>query len=123
MISGDGIDLDRNPIESGDVSDGTSDIIAESPAGLYFYGAKETAQWNQPGVPTQAECHHAELSDGVAYLHFDLTSFQQSGQQARFCILTSEGNDAYVVIPGSTIVSGSPFPAEAFVWPSKIPIS
>ena len=122
-ISDSGVDLDRNPIESGNVSTGTSEIIAKYPTGMYFYGAQDTAQWQQPGVPTQNECHHAELSDGVAYLNYDLTSVQQSGQQARFCILTSEGRDAYVVIPGSTIISNSPFPAEAFVWATIIPVS
>ena len=118
-ISDGGVDLDRNPAESGNVSTGTSEIIAKYPTGVYFYGAQETAQWQQPGVPTQNECHNAELSDGVAYLNYDLTS----GQQARFCILTSEGRDAYVVIPGRTIISNSPFPAETFVWATKIPVS
>lgn len=122
-ISDSGVDLDRNPVESGNVSAGTSEIIAKYPTGLYFYGAKVTAQWQQPGVPTQSECHNAEISDGVAYLNYDLTSVQQSGQQARFCILTDEGRDAYVIIPGSTIVSNEPFPAEAFVWATKIPVS
>ena len=121
-ISGSGIDLDRNPIEAGNVSNGSSEIIAES-TGLYFYAAKETVQWAQPSVPNQTECHNAELSDGVQDLHFDLTNVQQTGQQARFCILTDEGRDAYVVIPGRTVVADSPFPAEAFVWPSKIPLS
>jgi hypothetical protein len=74
-------------------------------------------------VPTQTECHHAELSDGVQDLNFDLTNVQQTGQQAQFCILTNEGRDAYVVIPGRMVVSGSPFPAQAFVWPLKIPVS
>lgn len=122
-ISDNGIDLDRNPIESGNVSNGTSEIIAEYPTGMYFYGALDTAKWQQSGVPTQKECHNTELSDGVALLNYDLTSVQQSGQQARFCILTSEGRDAYVVIPGSTITSNSPFPAEAFVWATIIPVS
>jgi hypothetical protein len=122
-ISNSGIDLDRNPIESGNVSTGTPEIIAEYPTGLYFYGAQDTAQWQQPGVPTQQECHNAELSDGVEYLNYNLTSVQQSRQQARFCILTSEGRDAYVVIPGSTVTSSSPFPAEAFVWATVIPVS
>lgn len=122
-ISDSGVDLDRNPVESGNVSTGSSEITAEYPTGLYFYGAQDTAQWKQPGVPTQSECHNAEISDGVANLNYDLTSVQQSGQQARFCILTNEGRDAYVVIPGKTIVSSNPFPAEAFVWTMKIPVS
>jgi hypothetical protein len=122
-ISDSGVDLDRNPVEAGNVSNGESEIIAEYPTGLYFYGAQETVQWKQPGLPTQRECHSAELSDGQAALNFDLTSIQQSRQQDRFCILTSEGRDAYVVISGSKVVSGSPFPAQTFVWASKIPVN
>ena len=122
-ISDSGIDLDRNPIEAGNVSDGESEIIAEYPTGLYFYGAQETVLWKRPGLPTQADCHDAELSDGQAYLNFDLTPYQQGGQLARFCILTNEGRDAYVVIPGRKIVSGSPFPADAIVWARKIPVN
>jgi hypothetical protein len=122
-ISGSGVDLDRNPVEAGNVSNGESEIIAEYPTGLYFYGAQETVLWKQPGLPTQGECHNAELSDGQADLNFDLTSIQQSRQQDRFCILTSEGRDAYVVIFGSRVVSGSPFPAQTFVWASKIPVN
>jgi len=122
-ISGGGIDLDRNPPESGNLPNTAPEIYAEYPTGLYFYNAQETAQWQQPGVPTQAECHHSELSNGQANLNFDLTSFQQSGQQARFCILTSEDRDAYVVIPGSRVVSNSPFPAVGIVWAMKLPLS
>jgi hypothetical protein len=122
-ISGDGMDLDRNPIEAGNLSNGSSEMIEETPATVYFYGAQDTAQWQQPGVPSQAQCHHAELSNGVSDLQFDLTSYQQNGQTARFCVLTSEGRDAYVVIPGRTIVANEPMPAQAFVWPAKIPVS
>jgi hypothetical protein len=122
-ISNNGIDLDRNPAENGNLSDGQSEFIAEYPTGLYFYGAQDAAQWTQPGVPTQAQCHHAELSDGTSDLNFDLTDVQQSKQQARFCVLTSEGRDAYLVVPGGTVTSNSPFPAQAFVWASKIPLN
>ena len=79
--------------------------------------------WQQPGIPTQAECHHDELTQGQASLNFDLTSFQQSGQQAQFCILTYEDRDAYVVIPGSKIVSNDPFPAVGIVWAVKLPLN
>jgi hypothetical protein len=122
-ISGSGVDLDRNPVEAGNISNGASEIIAEYPTGLYFYGAQETVQRKQQGLPTQTDCHNAELSDGQADLNFDLTSIQQSHQLDRFCILTSEGRDAYVVISGSKVVSGSPFPAEAIVWATKIPVN
>lgn len=122
-ISGTGIDLDRNPIETGNLTTGNADVTEQSPAGLYFYGAQNTAQWQQPGVPTQAECHRAELSNGVSNLQIDLTPFQQNRQMARFCVLTSEGRDAYLVIKGSAIVSGDPIQAQAFVWSAKIPVS
>ncbi len=122
-ITSSGIDLDRNPPESGSLPDTHSDIIAQYPASLYFYGAQETVQWQQKNVPTQAECHHDELSNGQAGLQFDLTSFQQTGRLARFCVLTAEGRDAYIVIPGSKIISSSPFPAQGFVWPAKLPLN
>jgi hypothetical protein len=122
-ITSSGIDLDRNPPESGSLPNTHRDIIAEYPASLYFYDAQETVQWQQENVPTQAECHHDELSNGQADLQLDLTSFQQTGRVARFCVLTAEGRDAYIAIPGSKIISSSPLPGQGFVWPAKLPLN
>lgn len=122
-ISTSGTDLDRNPPEGGNVTTGSVEFTASYPTTLAGYDAQAMVLWTQRGVPTQTQCHDDELSNGVNSLNLDLGGYQQSGQLARFCVLTSEGRDAYVVIPGRTLVSSSPFPAQAFVWPVKIPVN
>jgi hypothetical protein len=119
-ITSSGTDLDRNPPESASLPNTSEDITVSNPTSVYFYGSQEAVQWTQPGVPTQTQCHHTEVSDGQVNLVYDLTSDQQTNKVARFCVLTSEGRDAYLLIPGRTIVVDGPFPALVFVWPNEL---
>jgi len=123
LIGNQGIDLDRNPPEQGNVSTGAIELQGGYGLTLVGYSAQEVATWAQADVLTQGQCHTAELTKGVNNLQDDLTTYQSTGQVARFCVLTSEGRDAYVAIPGKTLVADSPIPADVFVWPSKIPVS
>jgi len=83
----------------------------------------EAVQWKQNQVPSQTQCHDDELTNGDPHFSFDLTNAQQSKATASFCILTSEGRDAYLVVHGGQLISGQSIPAEVFVWSRIIPIS
>ena len=122
-ITSSGIDFDRNPPESASLPNTSEDITVSNPTSVYFYGSQEAVHWTQASVPTQAQCHHAEVSDGQVDLIYDLSTDQQTNGVARFCILTSEGRDAYLLIPGKTIVADGPFPALVFVWPNELPLN
>jgi len=121
-IGSNGIDLDRNPPEQGNLTNGQIEVQADSPEILDFRSTQEVFQWNQPGLPTQEQCHSAELRDGQQDPNVDLTTTQQSHGTARFCILTSEGRDAFMVISGAQVRSGEDIPAAAIVWSRIIPV-
>jgi len=124
-INIDGLDLDRNPAENGGVTTGSTDVSQNggTAPGLLFGNSMEAVQWKQNQVPSQTQCHDDELTNGDPHFSFDLTNAQQSKATASFCILTSEGRDAYLVVHGGQLISGQSIPAEVFVWSRIIPIS
>lgn len=120
-----GLDLDRNPPENGNVSTGDIDVSQDSGPvpGLLFHYAMETVQWKQRGVPKQIQCHNDEIANGDPNFTFNLIIAQSSKTTVSFCILTSEGRDAYLVVHGAQVVSNQSTPAQVFVWPRVIPVS
>ncbi len=124
-INFDGLDLDRNPPENGNVTTGNIDISQNGGAApsLLFGNSLEVVQWKKHRVPSQAQCHDDEITNGDPNFSFDLTSAQQTGANVSFCILTSEGRDAYLVVRGTQLVSNQPIPAQVFVWSRIIPVS
>jgi hypothetical protein len=124
IIGFSGLDLDQDPPESADLQDTISDVapgsVGAEPSVIFSYS---TAEWMQPGVPSQTQCHRSERQGESGGASFDLTPYQGTGKAARFCSMTSGGRDAYVVIPGKTIAKDSPLPAVVFVWPNKLPLS
>lgn len=125
QITNSGIDLDRNPPEAENISNGQPELDTGDPApGLFGAGSLEVAKWQGQGLPSQTQCHDDELSNGTsgASTELGLTDAQQTKTIVRLCILTSEGRDAYVVVSGNQIGDGSSIQASAFVWPSKIPV-
>jgi hypothetical protein len=121
-IGGNGIDLDRNPPEQGNLTSGQIEMQFDSPETLDFQDTQEVFSWTQPGLPTQAQCHSAELRNGQQDPNVDLTNIQQTHSVGKFCILTSEGRDAFVEISGTQVRPGQDVPAEAIVWSTLIPI-
>lgn len=121
-IGPNGIDLDRHPPEQGNLSTGDTEVQADPPEILDFRSTQEVFQWTQPGLPTQEQCHSAELRNGQQNPNVDLTTVQQTRRTARFCILTSEGRDAFMVIAGAQVRSGQAIPAAAIVWSRIIPV-
>src|SRR5262249_36278426 len=121
-IGSNGIDLDRNPPEQGNLTNGQTEVQADSPETLDFRAAEEGFRWNQPGLPTQEQCHSAELRAGQSAPSIALTTTQQAPGAARFCILTWEGRDAFMVISGAQVRSGEDIPAAAIVWSRIIPV-
>jgi hypothetical protein len=123
-INSNGLDLDRNPPENGGVTHGEIDVSQNGgPAlSLLFDYSLEAVQWKQRGIPDQAQCHDDEITNGDPQLTFDLTGTQQSKATVSFCVLTSEGRDAYVVIHGSQLADNQPIPAQVFVWRRIIPV-
>jgi hypothetical protein len=119
-----GLDLDRNPPENGGVTSGEIDVSQNggSVPSLLFGNSREIVQWKQQRVPSQAQCHDDEITNGDPNFTFDLTDTQQSKTAVSFCILTSEGRDAYLVVQGTQVVSNQPIPAQVFVWPHAIPV-
>lgn len=125
IINFQGLDLDQNPPEAADLEGTFSDVspgtIGSEPSVVFNY---PTAEWMKPSVPNQAQCHRLESDQGKSGgASFDLTRYRSTGEAARFCSLTHAGRDAYVVIPGKSVVKNGPLPAIVFVWPNQLPSS
>jgi hypothetical protein len=122
IIGSQGLDLDQNPPEAADLQDTFTDVspgtIGSEPSVVFNY---PTAEWMKPSVPSQVQCHRLESDQGKSGgASFDLTLYRSTGEAARFCSLTHAGRDAYVVIPGKSVVKDSPLPAVVFVWPDEL---
>lgn len=125
IIGSEGLDLDQNPPEAADLEGTSLDVapgtIGSEPSVVFNY---PTAEWMKPSVPSQAQCHRLESDQGKSGgASFDLTLYRSTGEAARFCSLTHVGRDAYVVIPGKSVVKYGPLPAIVFVWSNQLPSS
>lgn len=121
-ISTSGIDLDRNPPEAGNLTTGSIEVTDGTPEGLNFQYTKEVAIWHKTNLPSQADCHALEESDGQTAPVVDLTDIQQTGGLEKVCILTSEGRDAFMIVSGRQVQSNMPIPARAIVWSQILPV-
>jgi hypothetical protein len=116
-ITADGIDLDQPSLDAGATSEGGSEFHTTSTDAFATNSSiKGIYQWAEYGAPTRDQCNSGVLVSGEKATSVSFADVPV-GTWA-FCMITSEGRDAYVVLAEKERMSADTASAEAtvFVW-------
>jgi hypothetical protein len=116
-ITTDGVDLDLAPPESAAASGGDAEFhTSKTEAFATDPTIKGVYQWAEYGAPTQDQCNAGVLASGDKSTSVSFADAKE-GTWA-FCIITSEGRDAYIVLDDGETLAAETVSAEAsiFVW-------
>jgi hypothetical protein len=113
-IATEGIDLDSDPPQPPSVSGGDAEFRTTATAA--FSTKARIYQWDEAGSPTEGQCVGGVDAMGAAGISVGFGDLKE-GTWA-FCLRTSEGRYAYIVIAGEAAASVADATSRAsyFVW-------